>query len=52
VGVTHVGRVAWQADDVDGVTYLEQGGWAQEGSFVRARLTDSEDFDFRAVALA
>jgi ribosomal protein S12 methylthiotransferase len=52
VGVTHVGRVAWQADDVDGVTYLEQGGWAREGSFVRARLTDSEDFDFRAVALA
>lgn len=52
VGVTHVGRVAWQADDVDGVTYLEQGGWAQEGSFVQARLTGSEDYDFRAVALA
>jgi ribosomal protein S12 methylthiotransferase len=51
-GVTHVGRVAWQADDVDGVTYLEQGGWAQAGSFVRARLTGSEDYDFRAVALA
>lgn len=51
-GVTHVGRVAWQADDVDGVTYLEQGGWAQEGSFVQARLTGSEDYDFRAVALA
>ena len=51
-GVTHVGRVAWQADDVDGVTYLEHGGWAQEGSFVRARLTGSEDYDFRAVALA
>jgi ribosomal protein S12 methylthiotransferase len=50
-GVTHVGRVAWQADDVDGVTYLEQGGWAREGSFVRARLTGSEDYDFRAVAL-
>lgn len=50
-GITHVGRVAWQADDVDGVTYLEQGGWAQEGSFVRARLTASEDYDFRAVAL-
>jgi ribosomal protein S12 methylthiotransferase len=48
---THVGRVAWQADDVDGVTYLEQGGWAESGSFVRARLTASEDYDFRAVAL-
>ena len=51
-GVTHVGRVAWQADDVDGVTYVEQGGWAQEGSFLRVRLTGSEDYDFRAVALA
>jgi ribosomal protein S12 methylthiotransferase len=50
-GVTHVGRVAWQADDVDGVTYLEQGGWAEPGRFVRARLTASEDYDFRAVAL-
>src|SRR5437773_3892258 len=48
---THVGRVAWQADDVDGVTYAEQGGWAESGSFVQARLTASEDYDFRAVAL-
>ncbi|MGH7539225.1 MAG: 30S ribosomal protein S12 methylthiotransferase RimO [Gemmatimonadales bacterium] len=51
-GATHVGRVAWQADDVDGVTYLGRGGWAEVGSFVHARLTDSEDYDFRAVALA
>ena len=50
-GATHVGRVAWQADDVDGVTYLARGGWAGSGSFVRARLTGSEDYDFRAVAL-
>jgi ribosomal protein S12 methylthiotransferase len=48
---THVGRVPWQADDVDGVTYLEQGGWAEPGGFVRARLIGSEDYDFRAVAL-
>jgi len=48
---THVGRVQWQADDVDGVTYLAQGGWAEVGSFVRARVTESEDYDFRAVAL-
>ncbi|HVH67690.1 MAG TPA: 30S ribosomal protein S12 methylthiotransferase RimO [Gemmatimonadales bacterium] len=48
---THVGRVPWQADDVDGVTYLEKGGWAEPGGFVRARLTASEDYDFRAVAL-
>ncbi len=51
VAATHVGRVPWQADDVDGVTYLEQGGWAEPGGFVRARLIASEDYDFRAVAL-
>jgi ribosomal protein S12 methylthiotransferase len=50
-GVTHVGRVQWQADDVDGVTYVERGGWAKPGSFVRARLSASEDYDLRAVAL-
>jgi ribosomal protein S12 methylthiotransferase len=50
-GATHVGRVPWQADDVDGVTYLVQGGWARPGSLVRARLVGSEDYDFRAVAL-
>ncbi len=48
---THVGRVQWQADDVDGVTYVANGGWAVTGSFVRARLVDSEDYDYRAVAL-
>lgn len=51
-GATHVGRVAWQADDVDGVTYVSGGGWAQPGSFVRAELVASEDYDFRAVARA
>ena len=50
-GATHVGRVQWQADDVDGVTYLAQGGWAEVGKFVRARVTESEDYDLRAVAL-
>jgi ribosomal protein S12 methylthiotransferase len=49
-GVT-AGRVQWQADDVDGVTYLERDGWAQPGDFVRARITGSEDYDFRAAAL-
>jgi ribosomal protein S12 methylthiotransferase len=50
-GATHVGRVPWQADDVDGVTYVDQGGWAEPGRFLRARLTVSEDYDFWAVAL-
>jgi ribosomal protein S12 methylthiotransferase len=45
------GRVQWQADDVDGVPYLERGGWAQPGEFVRARITASEDYDFQAAAL-
>jgi ribosomal protein S12 methylthiotransferase len=46
-----VGRVQWQADDVDGETYLSHGGWAQTGTFVRARITASEDYDFQAAAL-
>jgi ribosomal protein S12 methylthiotransferase len=50
-GATHVGRVKWQADDVDGVTYVTSGGWAGVGTMVRARLTASEDYDFRATAL-
>jgi ribosomal protein S12 methylthiotransferase len=51
-GATHVGRVAWQADDVDGVTWVRAGGWARPGDFVRARLEGNEDYDFRAAALA
>ncbi len=50
-GTTHVARVPWQADDVDGVTYVVNGGWAEVGSFLKVRLTASEDYDFRAVAL-
>ncbi|MBI2614464.1 MAG: 30S ribosomal protein S12 methylthiotransferase RimO [Gemmatimonadetes bacterium] len=50
-GATHVGRVMWQADDVDGVTYVAQGGWARPGEFVTATLVDSEDYDFHAVAV-
>ncbi|HZH42353.1 MAG TPA: 30S ribosomal protein S12 methylthiotransferase RimO [Gemmatimonadales bacterium] len=50
-GATHVGRVPWQADDVDGVTYVASGGWARPGTMIRARVTESEDYDFRAVAL-
>ena len=49
-GATHVGRVQWQADDVDGVTYVARGGWAEPGTFLKVRLADSEDYDFRGVA--
>jgi ribosomal protein S12 methylthiotransferase len=51
-GVTHIGRVPWQADDVDGVTRVRQGGWARPGEFVAVRLDGNEDYDFNAVALA
>ena len=50
-GATHVGRVQWQADDVDGVTLVEQGGWAKPGDFLSVRIEDNNDYDFRAVAL-
>jgi ribosomal protein S12 methylthiotransferase len=50
-GATHVGRVPWQADDVDGVTHVERGGWAEPGTLLRARIESNEDYDFRAVAL-
>ncbi|HKI95357.1 MAG TPA: 30S ribosomal protein S12 methylthiotransferase RimO [Gemmatimonadales bacterium] len=50
-GGTHVGRVMWQADDVDGVTTVRQGGWAKPGDFVRCRIEANEDYDFQAVAL-
>jgi ribosomal protein S12 methylthiotransferase len=51
-GATHVARVPWQADDVDGVTYVARGGWAEPGSFLDVRITEAEDYDFRAVACA
>ncbi|MBI4503243.1 MAG: 30S ribosomal protein S12 methylthiotransferase RimO [Gemmatimonadetes bacterium] len=50
-GVRHTGRVPWQADDVDGVTYVKQGGWARGGEFLRVRIEDCEDIDFHATAL-
>jgi len=49
---THAGRVPWQADDVDGVTWVARGGWAQPGDFIQVRIEGNEDYDFRAVALA
>ncbi len=49
-GATHVGRVQWQADDIDGITYLARGGWAQAGDFVSVVLEDNIDYDFIAAA--
>jgi ribosomal protein S12 methylthiotransferase len=50
---TVVGRTMWQADDVDGCTYLRgasgaAAGPAVPGSFVRARVTESLDYDLVA----
>jgi ribosomal protein S12 methylthiotransferase len=50
VGFTHVGRVKWQADDVDGLTYVARGGWAEPGDFVEVRTCDIRDYDFIAEA--
>ncbi len=50
-GFTHVGRVKWQADDVDGVTYVRQGGRIGPGKFVRVRTTEIRDYDFIAEAI-
>jgi len=47
-GATHVGRTRWQADDVDGVAYVSQGGWARPGDFLTVTLVEVEDYDFRA----
>jgi ribosomal protein S12 methylthiotransferase len=49
-GFTHVGRVKWQADDVDGVTYVSQGGWATPGSFIGGKIVDNQDYDFELEA--
>jgi ribosomal protein S12 methylthiotransferase len=51
-GATHVGRVPWQAEDVDGVTYVRGGGWARSGEMITVRLTSNEDYDFWGVGLA
>jgi ribosomal protein S12 methylthiotransferase len=50
-GATHAGRVSWQADDVDGITFVRQGGWSRPGDFTRVRITACRDYDFTAVAV-
>ena len=48
---THVGRVQWQADDVDGVTYLSNGATLTPGEFCHVFLEDNRDYDFYAKVL-
>jgi ribosomal protein S12 methylthiotransferase len=50
-GYTHIGRVQWQADDVDGVTYFSHGENARPGDFCRVVIEDNRDYDFYAKVL-
>jgi len=43
-----IGRTAFQADDVDGCTYLKTRAAIGPGEFVRARVVDSLDYDLIA----
>jgi ribosomal protein S12 methylthiotransferase len=43
-----LGRLASQADDVDGVTWLEAAEPLSPGQIVKAIVTGAEDFDLRA----
>ncbi len=47
----HVGRVQWQADDVDGVTLLSHGEVTKPGEFHRVLIEDNRDYDFYAKVL-
>ena len=45
-------RAAWQADDIDGVTYVESEHPLQPGDFVRVRLTSLiDDYSYGAVSV-
>jgi ribosomal protein S12 methylthiotransferase len=47
----YVGRVCWQADDVDGVTYLSSEATIHPGEFRRVLIEDNRDYDFYAKVL-
>ncbi len=47
-----VARTAFQADDVDGCTYLAGGRPPAPGTFARVRVTDSLDYDLIAEPVA
>lgn len=48
VGFTQVGRVKWQADDVDGVTYVSGAVASRPGDFVKTVIVGNRDYDFLA----
>jgi ribosomal protein S12 methylthiotransferase len=47
-----IARSAFQADDVDGVTYLRTRGAEGPGDFVRARVVEALDYDLIAEVVA
>jgi ribosomal protein S12 methylthiotransferase len=47
-----IGRTAFQADDVDGCTYLRTRSAEGPGDFVRARIADTLDYDLVAETVA
>ena len=47
-----IARTAFQADDVDGCTYLRSPGVERPGDFVRARVVDALDYDLVAERVA
>jgi len=47
-----VGRTAFQADDVDGCTYLRTRSAEGPGDFVRARVVEALDYDLVAETIA
>ena len=47
-----IGRTAFQADDVDGCTWLRTRTAEGPGEFVRARVTDALDYDLIAETIA
>jgi ribosomal protein S12 methylthiotransferase len=47
-----VGRTVWQADDVDGCTHLTGPAAPASGSFVRAKVVETLDYDLIAEPVA
>ena len=43
-----VGRTAQQAPDIDGITYVGSADCVQVGAIVKARVTQSTDYDLVA----
>jgi ribosomal protein S12 methylthiotransferase len=47
-----VGRIAQQAPEIDGVTYLGSADFVKVGAIVKARITQSTDYDLVAEPIA